>query len=434
MPSARRRAAAEDGQAAVELAGLLLLVTAVLGAAIAVADRAGAAANLAGGVRRQMARAICLVDGGSPACTADRSLCVIGARDTGIRAAVDILVLRTERGSLLLKERRSDGTVAVTLVDEHALGLGASAGAQTTAERDGRSTRAGVSAQAQVLARAGFGTTWTFDDEAAADRWAGDWRTLAARLAGWGTSRSVARGTPTSVTDQVTGDVELGAGAGADRVAGGGVTLRAADTWGRRTDRDGTSTLFLKRDNAFTATLSVVGVGAVEHDLASTHEEYAVKVGSDGRLLELITTTTGPFRASRDLPGVVQTAVGYLGAGGARRRYVMERHLSLTSERNRRLATGFVDRVVHPRPKLGRVVDVSKELATVIDAEAVTQVRAYDDDDRSWSQGGTVGEGVKLGAELERVDTRSHLVGAVARGPDGAWYRREECAEPVVRA
>src|SRR3954465_11014438 len=113
MPPTRRRGA-ETGQATIEHVGVMLLVAAVLGAAVLVADAAGAKAGIAGSVRGQMARAICLVEGGAPACVANQTACVIGSHNTGFHTSVDIIVFHDDEDRLLIKERRSDGKVAMT--------------------------------------------------------------------------------------------------------------------------------------------------------------------------------------------------------------------------------------------------------------------------------------------------------------------------------
>src|SRR4051794_3572647 len=167
MPPGRRRA--EQGQASAELVALLLLVAAVLGAAALAAGPAGARSALGASVRREVARAVCLVGAAPSACAADHVPCVVATRRTATDAHVDLLVLRLGGGRAVLREVRSDGSVAVTLVDHLDGALQDAAGTSAELWAGARSFALGGEASAAAVVRAGRGRTWTFPSAAVAD-------------------------------------------------------------------------------------------------------------------------------------------------------------------------------------------------------------------------------------------------------------------------
>src|SRR3954447_2672864 len=225
--SRARRGGAEAGQATIEHAAIVLLVAVLLGAAVLAGARASAHYRIAESVKRQMARALCLVDGDSPACTADRTACLVSERTAGLRISTDFVVVHRGQDWILVKERMSDGSVAMTIADKDTLGLAGSVGAGGKVKVHGKDLEAGASADAQVLGRAGVGTTWIFDDEGSADRWANDWRTWVARVAGHGSSIALAKGDPDSIALEGSFDVTLGAQAGVEGLVDGSLKIGA---------------------------------------------------------------------------------------------------------------------------------------------------------------------------------------------------------------
>src|SRR4051794_35471475 len=255
MPPGRRRA--EQGQASTELVALLLLVAAVLGAAALAAGPAGARSALGATVRREVARAICLVGAAPSGCAADHVPCVVATGRTATDAHVDLLVLRLGGGHAVLREVRSDGTVAVTLVDHLDGALQDAAGTSAELWAGGRSFALGGEATAGAVVRAGRGRTWTFPSAAAADAFL--------RGAGGRGPDPRARGAvaperaPTATYRELAFDVELGL-QGKARGIGAELRLGAGDTWGERRDADGSRTVYVRRDRRFSGPADPEGV------------------------------------------------------------------------------------------------------------------------------------------------------------------------------
>src|SRR4051812_203174 len=137
----------ESGQAAVEYVGLVGLVVCLL-AVPAVAGRDAAAA-----VVREVRRALCVVTGGE--CELDRRPCVVATRQVEDDGAVDLAVVRIGARELVLREARSDGSVAVTFVRDRRAGLALSTGAGGHLRVGRRRLGVGAQAQASVLAAVG---------------------------------------------------------------------------------------------------------------------------------------------------------------------------------------------------------------------------------------------------------------------------------------
>ena len=425
MPPGRRRA--EQGQASAELVALLLLVAAVLGAAALAAGPAGARSALGASVRREVARAICLVGAAPGACTADHVPCVVSTRRTATDAHVDLLVLRVGGGRAVLREARSDGTVAVTLVDHLDGALQDAVGTRAEVWAGGRSFALGGEATAAAVVRAGRGRTWTFPSAAAADAFlrnrGGPGPVRGARGAG----ARAPDPPPAATSRELAFDVELGL-QGKARGVGADVRLGAGDTWGERRDADGSRTVYVRRDRRFTGALRIPKASAGAEAEAS--EDYAVRLAPDGTPAELVVTTSGRLRAGVELPDAVRRIVGDPPATDPRR-FVVESRLALDSPSRRALAAGFLAQVRARRPVLGAPVDVTAALRRELDDRGAAQVRTYADEASRWGAQARTGAGLRLGGGVARVVARSRLVDAGSRGPDGTWVRREDCLRPA---
>src|SRR3954470_17684729 len=112
-PAARKGSAmrCDRGQGTVEYLAVVLLVALVCGGGtVAVARAAGA--DVATAVPHQVLYAICVVTRGD--CDRDRAPCDVGSRTATHEWSVTVLVLKGGRRRILVRERRSDGTVAIT--------------------------------------------------------------------------------------------------------------------------------------------------------------------------------------------------------------------------------------------------------------------------------------------------------------------------------
>src|SRR3954471_9607583 len=149
------------GQASIEYLGIVALIALVLGV-LAVPALAGA--DVAGAVLAQFRRALCIVGGGD--CEEDRRPCAVDTH--GVREAqhVNVGFFRYGQDRLTIREMRSDGSVAVTVIKDHRLGVDAGIGVDAHAGGYGF----GASVRGALLARLGSGSTVVFPSARDADR------------------------------------------------------------------------------------------------------------------------------------------------------------------------------------------------------------------------------------------------------------------------
>ena len=108
----------DSGQASLEYIVLLVISTlAIGGGAMAVKGE-----GLAASVLAQFARGICVVSGGD--CERDRAPCIVNAQTTSQDLVVVVAVIRLAGGRTIIRQRSSDGTELVTLVESGGAGLG----------------------------------------------------------------------------------------------------------------------------------------------------------------------------------------------------------------------------------------------------------------------------------------------------------------------
>ena len=144
------------GQGTVEYLGVVALVALVGGAAATVAPAAGR--DIARAVPREVIRALCLVGGGD--CDRDRRACPVRSQALRAGATVRVAFVRLGRHHVLAEELRSDGTVALTLVEERAGGAEAGTGARAALRLGASELAIGGGVRAAALVRAGRGSTW----------------------------------------------------------------------------------------------------------------------------------------------------------------------------------------------------------------------------------------------------------------------------------
>jgi hypothetical protein len=130
--------AASLGQASLEWVVLTALVSVVLGAAATLT----APPPLADAVARTVRRGICVVSGGDCWGRAGPRPCVVRALERRRDARAALVVLRFGDGRVLLREVRSDGTVAVTVVQSARAGAGVQGGGEV--RLGGRGVHVGV--------------------------------------------------------------------------------------------------------------------------------------------------------------------------------------------------------------------------------------------------------------------------------------------------
>jgi hypothetical protein len=385
----------DRGQASLEYLGLVALIVVVLGA---LAVPAAAGRDLAGGVVRQVHRALCVVRGGE--CENDRRPCVVASEERSGGWHVNVGIFRVGRERMIIRERHSDGTFATTEVRDWRSGLEVGVGADAAFSIGSRRIAAGATARAAGLVRLGGGTTVVRDGDRVVTR------------------EHVSRGGMGAELMGVVGR------RGASAEGGGSRELLA----GRVVDEASGRTTYVL--NARRELWGAVASGrrrattAAGGDLALT-----LTRDRDGRFVDLGLAATGELSAMADLPIVATPVLGDLRVGAAGgRRWALEQHLDLTDPGNAAAAGDLVDVLTDPGDP-GGVLRAAAALGRQLARSAVTDVRVYDlarDDARN---GGHIGIGGRFGYGDERHAARARLLSAMQRGPDGMWRRRTDCID-----
>jgi hypothetical protein len=419
VPPQRSPGPPDRGQAGVDYVGVLLLVTVVLGAVALVADGAG----IPQAVDHQLLRALCVVRGGE--CEQDRAPCPVRSdrRDDSVSAR--ILVFHVGADKTLIREERSDGTVAVTVAYGKQAGLEVSGGAhlEVALGRGGLGLGGELTAAAVAMRERGY--TWVLRDGRAADALMGRLGVGAGKL-----DAQIARGRVPPPTQRYRhGGLASRGSASAGTVARATLGLSSQDVAGVRIDAStGRRTLYVQRTVEGSVSLTHGVAGATGGRMA--RERYAVTYDDAGRPVDLMVVTTGTYRGSFDLPARLQPVAGLLSAPtGHVRTYVEETHLDLTDPESLRVARAFLEQVRHPGAvHAGAAVAIAAALRRRLDAVGVVHARTYDADERRYGVDGSVGvEAVQLGASLSRTLLDAHLVAAATRGLDGVWRKRADC-------
>jgi len=392
---------------------VLALVVAALGAGTLV--RAGPA--IADTVVRQFARALCIVGAGD--CEEDRVPCVVASRRTEDDAHVNLLLVRIGGDEAILREERSDGTVALTDLRDTSGGLDIGLGADVRLSLGRSGVVLGGELRAAVLAHLGTGTTYVLRDGAAADRVVS---ALRRHLLGGGRLPAPAE-TYAEHGLSVTLD-----GSGGNGAVAGSVQLTSQDLFGQRVDhRTGWRTAYVRRRNGVTGSVSLEGGSGVEGSASQT-EVYAVTVDRSGRPLDLAIVTGGAYEGSPSLPSALQPVAGELGGvPGVARMYESEQHLDVTDPANLVVARDFLDQVRNPHPRFGRAVAVSRALRRRLDETGTVQARTYATGSSSVGASAHLGAGLKVGGGYTHTTASARLLRAMLRSPTGVWTRRDDC-------
>ncbi len=419
MPPQLFQRASDRGQAGLEYVGVILLVAVVLGAVGMAADGSG----IPQAVHRQMLRALCIARAGD--CDEDRAWCPVATDRRRDIMAARILVFRVGAEKAIVREERSDGTTAITVVYGKEAGLEVGEGVHVGLSLGHGGLGLGGELTAAAVASRERGYTWVLQDVHAVDA-------LVSRL---GVSRSKLEGliaarrlpAPTLRYEhggaRVDGELSLGT------AVGGALGLSSEDVSGTRVNAlTHRTTVYVQRTVEGSLSLTHAGSGATAAQ--TDRERYAITYDARGRPIDLMVMTTGTFRVSADLPNRVQPAVGLLEVPtGHGRVYVEETHLDLTDPENLRLASAFVEHVGHPdKLALGPAVAIAAALRRRLDSEGIVHARTYDYDERNYGIDVSAAiDGVGLGAEVSRIHEDTRLVAATTRGLDGVWRRRGDC-------
>jgi hypothetical protein len=339
--------------------------------------------------------------------------------------AARVLVFRIGKDKSVVREERSDGTIAVTVAFGKEGGLEVGDGLKVSLSLGGKGISLGGEVTAAAVASRERGYTWLFHDARAADG-------LISRLA---VSKDeldrlvAAHRLPAPTQRYEQGGLRVGGTLSRGSVVGGALALSSQDVSGTRTDaRTRRTTYYLQRTVEGSLSLTHEGMSAT--GTRSDRERYAVTYDARGRPVDLMVMTTGSFRVSADLPNRLQPAAGLLSVPtGHGRSYVEETHLDLTDPENLRLARAFLEQVRHPRAiALGPAVAIAAALRHRLDTDGIVHARTYDSDERRYGVSASAAfEGIGIGGELSHTREETRLVAATTRGLDGVWRTRTDC-------
>ncbi|HEV2813462.1 MAG TPA: hypothetical protein VGW10_09445 [Solirubrobacteraceae bacterium] len=396
------------GQASVDWIALVLVLAVTL--LVAGAGALPGADAIPRAVGSTFARAFCLVSGGD--CLSGRPRrCIVRSEQKSRERRVAAAVLRLADGRRVLREERSDGTVAITVEDTASGGAGVTPGLELTVGGQGVSGRAELVADA----RGAKGRRFVVPDAAAADR-------LMARLAGEhdGARRIVEGG---GDGDPVPDERwwALGAGGEAEAVLSGlkviGADARAAGgtvAGVRERPRTGERTVVLRNDSeivaALTAPLSGLGVG---HPSSAAVELVFDRKGEPTALTA---------RLARGIHGELSLP-GFRAGGGDL--VEAEARLDLRDPVTRVLMIEVLDGMTDWAPR--RTVAAARQLGGRLARDARLDVRLYETDRHSTVKGVRGGFMVMLGYEVEEITRTARLVDAAGREPGMGWSRRIDC-------
>jgi Flp pilus assembly pilin Flp len=422
----------ESGQATLEYAALLALVAVVLGGV----GTAAAVTGLGGTLLEAFRRALCVVTGQE--CARGRPYpCVLASDGRREDASVSVLFVRLGAGGGLVRELRSDGSVAVTVVDELHGGAEAGVGASGGLATGERSFALGGALRAAALARAGRGRTWLLPEPREADALiaalgdrpervvTGLPRRLARRLTGRGgrevppPDESFGEGGPEAVVD-----ARGGTGVSAFARAVGGLAL------GRRTERRAGRTTYyldLARDLRGGAE-SLLGDGSGS---AGGHVTAAVTLDPGGRPVRFSLLGAGAVSGRLALPSALRSLWGEPASAGPRapgRRYELEATLDLEDRESARAVGALLGSLRRDARGGAAGRAAARALWERLERHGRLDARVYRTASSTTGGGGGVALGPRIGGDLVWGTERSRLTAAFTRAPDGAWERRLDCA------
>jgi hypothetical protein len=393
----------EHGQASLEWLAIVALVSSLfaLGAGLAQADAVGRR------ITREMARALCIVRDGD--CARDKEPCVVGSNEMNWHQEVGVLVFRVKSDLTALVERRSDGTIAVSLAGGAAGGIDAKVGLGAEVHAAGHSIGIGGAVTASILAQFKGARTWIAHSEAE----------VQAILGSLGTIR------PSDLTSSELGALpEAGISAGIEEpleIEVGSASIGFDQLAGAITDhRTGRHTIYISSQLEAKAEALVLGSTGTR----DAQEVYSVEMSPTGRPLALMITATGKLTSSRDLPAAVQPVAGRLPTTGADR-YEVTAALDLTEPAALAAAADLVDAIAHKHTW----EKPSATLRSLVEKSGTLEARILSSDDKTFlSEGGSAKIGpVQVAADSSLTKQTARLLAATSRGLDGQWIVREDC-------
>jgi hypothetical protein len=374
-------------------------------------------------VHHQLLRGMCIVRSGD--CEQDRAPCPIAMDRREDAVGARILVFRVGQDKTVIREERSDGTIAVTVAFGREAGLEVAAGVRLAVSLGHGGIGLGGELTASAVGTRERGYTWLLRDHQAADDIIGRLGASRGEL-----ERLVATGRlPAPRQRYGQGGLAVAGSASRGSEIGGSLALSSADVAGSRVDvPTGRRTFYVQRTVEGSLSLTTAGGGLTGARRA--RERYAITYDRGGRPIDLMVMSAGRYRVFADLPARLQPAVRLLSTPtGHVRTYVEETHLDLTDPESLRVAAAFLQQLRHPRAVgFGPPATIAGALRRRLDAVGIVHARTYDADERRYGAAGSIGiEGLRIGGELSRTLEDSHLVAAMTRGLDGVWRKRADC-------
>ena len=391
----------QRGQASVEYVAVIALVAVlVVGMAIAVG-----APGLRDAVVAGFRHALCVVTGAS--CRDDLGPCTVASTEVRDRGEASVLIVRAGRDHAVLRERRSDRSVLITVIDSDDGGVGGELGFGGEL-RLGRSQLGLKGAlRGALVAELGGGRTWVARDDAEADRIVealgedGKLRWLTAGPRRLGEALGLRKKPkPAEVFLQGGGralaEAELSSELGDAQLSG---TLdRAA---GVRVDRRTGQRTFYLRD-----------VAAGDASLTSKLADGAISGAGESRLAYTVDARGRP----RAFSILGAWSVGD-GDGSGRR---IESEVTIDLRDDPRL------QALARQAMAGTLPSRVAALRRLADRGRLDR-RVYDTAEDERGVGASVTVGLKLGADGTRTTSTAALVDASTRLPDGRTVQRDDC-------
>ncbi len=422
----------QRGQAATDYVALLAMLAVLLGAAVAVA--AAGAPGVTNAVIAQFRRALCIVTGST--CPAEGTRpCVVAASREHRHLAANVSVFRLDDDHVLLRERLSDGTYRLTIVEHTGAGVQLAIGAHGRVRTGSGTVRVGGQARLAILGVFGDGRVFHARDRREADRTV---RALMRRELPVALDRPyrVVRGLlggddgPRPDEEFFDGGLKALGDAGVGRwgVSADAKGLAEAALGVRRDRRTGEVTVYLRAERGGEALASAAlgaAAGALKGDavLGLVYDRHR-------RPVALSLFASGALRGGVGLPPVLagllgreaDAAGGGIGTGRiptAGRRWELDARLDLADP-----AVAAAWDAYRRAPASPAAI---RALGEQLRSRARLDARTYRTSVTGRGLAGGAAVGVGLGAEIERTLEQSQLTAAASRPPGGVWEQRTDC-------
>jgi Flp pilus assembly pilin Flp len=400
----------QRGQATTDYVALVALLAVLL--AVGASVTSIGAPGVANAVLGQFRRALCLVGGGD--CPiAPRAPCTVASTRDSRHFAVNLVLVRLDEDTVVLRERLSDGTIRLTLSERDGGGVEGGVGGKATIDVRGHEVGVDREARAGVQGVLGHGAVYYARDERAADELLEELR------------RPRAGGGPRASEVFYEGGVRgLGrvAGAGAHVVSGQLDGVASAMLGGRRDRRNGQVTVSLGAGASGAGLVSLVvggGAGALDGQAV-----LGLTLDRHGRPAELTLSATGRVAGGASLPSGIADALqgaipGTSSSSTSGRRWELGARVDLRDP-----AVAGAWQAFRRAPAS---VAAIRALGEALHSHATVDVRTYALDGTASGAGGSLALGVKLGGEYEHAVDRARLLAAARRPPFGLWEARVDC-------